>query len=129
MKTHHTHLACLAKVTLLCLSLLLVPAQSYARDQTFLWVANPEPVIGYKLYYKTGDNKEEPYDGTGLNEGDSPITIGKVTTFTVTGMSPNETYHFTLTAYNDTEESGYSDIASYSPLPFIPPVIKSMSQN
>lgn len=129
MKTYQTYLACLTKLTLLGLSMLLLPTHSYARDLTFKWIANPEPLVGYKLYYKTGDNKEAPYDGTGLNEGDSPITLGKVTTFTVTGLSPNETYHFTLTAYDDTEESGYSYIASYSPLPFAPPVIKSMSQN
>lgn len=115
MKTPHTHLTWLAKITLLCLSLLLLATQSYARDLTFKWLPNPEQIIGYKLYYKTGVNDEEPYDGTGINEGDSPITIGNVTTFTVTGLSPNETYHFTLKAYDDTEESGYSRVASYPP--------------
>ena len=129
MKAHRTHLPNLIKLMILCLSILLLSTQSHARDLTFKWIANPEPLVGYKLYYKTGDNKDAPFDGTGINEGNSPIIIGKVTTYTVTGLSANETYHFTLTAYNDTEESEYSYVATYTPLPFIPPEIKTMSQN
>ncbi len=129
MKTYQTHPHRLTKLTLICLTILLFPVRSHARDLSFSWTTNPEPLISYKLYYKTGDYKEAPYDGTGLNEGDSPITIGKVTTFEVTGLSPNKTYHFTLTALDEIEESGYADVLSFDPLPFTPPTIKSMSQN
>ncbi len=129
MKTLHIQLSKLAKLTLLGFALLLIPVQSYAEDVSFSWTANPEPYTGYKLYYKTGANSAPPYDGTGLNEGDSPILIGKVTTYTLTGLSPNETYHFVLTAYSETEESAYSAIATVQPVAFLSPTIKSISQN
>lgn len=129
MKTQHTHQSHLIKLLLMCLTILLFPAQSHARDGSFSWAANPDPLVGYKLYYKTGNDKEAPFNGTGLNEGDSPIIVGKITTYTVTGMSPNETYHFTLTAYNDTEESGFSDTVTFTPIAFTSPTITSMSQN
>ena len=103
--------------------------QSYARDAIFTWTANPEPLTGYKLYYKTGTVSGEPYDGTDLNAEGSPILLGKVTTTTVTGLSPNETYQFALTAYNDTEESGYSTVETIPPLSFPSPTINIMSQN
>ncbi len=72
-------------------------------------------LAGYKLYYKTGETSAAPYDGTGLTEGDSPILLDKVTTFTVTGLSDTETYHFVLTAYDDNEESGYSVLVTVTP--------------
>ena len=129
MKILHTHLPHLAKLALLCLSILLVPIQSYARDVTFTWTANPEPLTGYKLYYKIGTVNEDPYDGTDLNAEGSPILLGKVTTITVTGLSPNETYCFALTAYNDAEESDYAKTDPILPLTFPSPTINIMSQN
>ena len=129
MKILHTHLPHLAKLALLCLSILLVPIQSHARDATFTWTANSEPLTGYKLYYKIGTVNGPPYDGTDLTEGVSPILLGKVTTTTVTGLSPNESYQFALTAYNDTEESGYSTVSTILPLSFPSPTINIMSQN
>lgn len=102
-------------ILLLALILLAAPLSSYARDVTFQWSANPEPLSGYKLYYKTGDNSSLPFDGRDLYEGSSPIFIGKVTTFTVTGLSPDLTYHFALTAYNEIEESSFSTIVTVAP--------------
>jgi len=130
MKIHHTHLFSLAKLTLFCLSLLLLlPIQSHAKDVSFEWAANPEPLTGYKLHYNVGENSAPPYEGTGINEGDSPISTGKVTTYTVTGLSPNEIYHFVITAYNDAEESEYSTIITIQPDSFPSPTINTMSQN
>ncbi len=129
MKILHTYLPNVVKLALLCLSILLVPIQSHARDISFTWTATPEPLTGYKLYYKTGTVGEEPYDGTDLNEQDSPILLGKVTTTVVTGLSPNETYQFALTAYNEAGESDYSTIVPIPPLPFPSPTINIMSQN
>ena len=130
MKALHTpHLPNLAKSALLCLSLLLVPIQTYASDVSFTWTANPEPLTGYKLYYKTGENSAPPYDGTGLNEGDSPILLEKVTSYIVTGLSPNETYHFVITAVNEADEGEYSSIVSIMPVPFPGPTINIMTKN
>lgn len=103
------------KLALLCLFILSLPVLSYARDVTFVWTANPGIVTGYKLYYNVGTNIAPPYTGTGITEGDAPITLGNVTTYTVTGLSPDKTYQFALTAYNGTEESGYSTVVSVLP--------------
>jgi len=113
------------------LCILISPIPSIAMDFSFEWEANPEPVTGYKLYYKVGENSERPYEGTELNEGASPITVGKVTTYTVTGLSPDKTYHFALTAYNDDGESGYSSVVTVSPdsIPDPVPVINNISIN
>ena len=107
----------------------LSPIQSHARDASFTWTANPDPLVGYKLYYKTGTNSSAPYNGTNLNEGSSPIILDKVTTTVVTGLSPNETYQFVLTAYNESGESNYSTIVPVLPLSFPSPTIKIISQN
>lgn len=110
MQTFHPQLSNLAKLMILCFLLIFSPTQSYAEDAEFRWIANPEPLTGYKLYYKTGADSSPPYDGTGLNEGASPILIDKVTSFKITGLSPYQTYHFTLKAYDGTKESDYSAI-------------------
>lgn len=88
---------------------------SYARDISFTWSENSEPIEGYKLYYKRGGNAGSPFDGTNATEGISPIIIGKVTTFTITGLDNSTVYHFALTAYNGTEESEYSEVITVAP--------------
>ncbi|NCC04819.1 MAG: fibronectin type III domain-containing protein [Proteobacteria bacterium] len=94
---------------------LLVTAPALAKDYTFTWSANPEPVEGYKLYYKKDGAAAPPFDGTGATEGAAPIDVGKVTTYTITGLDDNATYHFALTAYSGSEESGYSAIVTVNP--------------
>jgi len=84
--------------------------QAYTRVVAFQWTASPEPLTGYKLYYKVGESSAQFYEGTGLSEGSSPILLDKVTTFKMTGWAPNETYHFILTGYNERGESEYSTI-------------------
>ena len=127
MKIFHTDLPTLTKWALLCLVVFMLPNQSFGGEASFEWTPNPEPLTGYKLYYKLGDSSTPPYDGTGLNEGDSPITLGKVTEYTVTGLSDDKTYYFALTAYNEEEESGYSELVMISSDPI--PIINSISQN
>ena len=94
---------------------LLTAAPAFAKDYTFTWSANPEPVEGYKLYYKKDGAAAPPFDGTGATAGASPIDVGKVTTYTITGLEDNATYHFALTAYSGSEESGYSAIVTVNP--------------
>jgi PKD repeat protein len=70
------------------------------------WVANPESdVIGYKIYY--GTDGKYPYSGTGADQGASPIDVGNVLTYTLTGL-PDGLYHLTITAY-DASADGVHD--------------------
>ncbi|MCK5515680.1 MAG: fibronectin type III domain-containing protein [Desulfobulbaceae bacterium] len=116
------------KIALFSLFLLFIPIQSYGKDITFQWTANPEPLVGYKLYYTTRDDNTPPYDGTGITEGISPIPIigQTTTTYTVTGLSDTETYHFALTAYDENGESDYSATVTVTPDLFLSPTILSI---
>jgi len=100
---------------LLAACLLTIPSLSQARDVSFVWEPNQESISGYKLYYKTGDSSAEPFDGTGIVEGASPIVVGDVTSFTVTDLADDQTYQFALTAFNEFGESGYSTVVTISP--------------
>ena len=104
MKALFKHMAKHTKLTLLCLSLLLIPNLSHARDVSFVWTGLPEPLTGYKLYRQEGENKVAP-----------PIFLGKVTTHTVTGLSSDIKYSFYLTAYNDAGESANSATVTILP--------------
>lgn len=124
MNILQTHLPNLVKFTLiLCLAILIGPIQTQAKDVTFEWTANQEPLTGYKLYYKTGENSAPPYAGVGIYEGNSPILVENRTAYTVTGLSDYETYHFVLTAFNAAGESGYSAIVTVSPILQTSPII------
>jgi len=102
-------------------------ASGYAMDVTLQWDANTEPdLAGYKVYYKTGSSGE-PYDGTGADQGSSPITvpIGDLADsdnpeYTLTGLTDDVTYFFVVTAYDDQErESAYSNEVSTLGVPSI----------
>jgi len=110
--------------TLILSALIFFPQPAvYAADVTLAWSANTEPDIdGYYIYYKTGASGA-PYNGTGADQGNSPIkiTLAELADsanpeFTIQGLSDTETTFFVATAY-DTEgyESGYSDEVSYQP--------------
>jgi hypothetical protein len=116
MKVLYKHLANLMKLALLSLSLLLIPIQSHARDISLVWTAVPEPLSGYKLYVQNGSNAVG-----------APITLGKVTSHTLTGLSPEKTYHFFLTAYNPAGESESSEIVTVAPSSSLAPTIINIS--
>ena len=97
------------------LFLLFAFGQVEAKSYTFTWSPNPEPVSGYRLHYKI-NGVAGNFDGVGATEGDSPVDVGKVTTYTLTFPDDNVAYHFGLTAYNETEESGYSDVVTITPV-------------
>jgi len=93
------------------------PPYLLAKDVSFQWTPNQEPVSGYKLYYQTGDEATEPFNGAGVAEGDSPIILGDVSSFIVTGLSDQQTYHFALTAFNEHGESDLSPVVTIGPGP------------
>ena len=71
---------------------------------------NPGPSTpdwGYRIYY---DNDScPPYQGTGLPQGNSPITAGQDATFVLNGLAGGE-YHFVVAAYDYLgRESTYSN--------------------
>lgn len=115
MKILHASRTALLKLAFAGILMLTMSVSAFARDVSFVWTANPETVTGYKLYYKAGTDPAPPYQGTGLTEGSAPINVGNVTMYTVTGLSPTETYHFVLTAYTGTEESPYSSVVTVQP--------------
>ncbi|MBW2366740.1 MAG: DUF1566 domain-containing protein [Deltaproteobacteria bacterium] len=95
--------------------------QAHAYDLTLAWDDNSEPnIAGYKLYYKTG-SPDGPYDGSGLDQGGSPIDIPITQlpdpvnpNFTLRGLDATCDYYFVATAYSDEDlESDYSNIATY----------------
>jgi len=86
-----------------------------AKEYFFSWSANPEPVEGYRLYYKKGGEPAPPFTGSEAIEGTSPVNLGKQTSFALSGLEDNTTYHFALTAYNGSEESGYSEVITVFP--------------
>lgn len=88
---------------------------SFAKDYTFSWSANSGPVEGYKFYYKKGGSAGPPFDGYDAIEGESPISITGLTSFTISGLEDNTTYHFALTAYDGLDESNFTDIITVYP--------------
>lgn len=86
-----------------------------AKEYTFSWAENNGLVEGYRLYYKEGGVASAPFEGITANEGCSPIDIGNETSFTISGLAENETYHFTLTAYAGDEESAFTQVITASP--------------
>ncbi len=97
----------------LCAALILLCTvnNSEALNVTIEWDANAEAVDGYKLYYQA-DTPGPPFNGTGAAEGDSPIDVGNVTSYSITGLTDGKIYYISLTAYKGTLESGYSNMVN-----------------
>ena len=95
----------------------------YAADVTLAWNGNAESdLAGYYIYYKSGTSGA-PYNGTDVEEGDSPIKIplGDFADpanpeYTLHGLSDTETSFLVLTAYDSEDnESDFSNEVSYQP--------------
>lgn len=78
---------------------LTLSGRSSAASVTLSWSPNSESDLnGYKIHY-----------GTTSRVYTTSMNVGKVTTHTVMGLTPGQTYHFALTAFNTTgAESGLS---------------------
>ncbi len=71
---------------------------AHAADVMLAWDANADPVAGYRLYY-----------GHASRSYQNSVDVGKVTSYTWTGLAEGKTYYFAVTAYNSNNvESSYS---------------------
>jgi hypothetical protein len=89
-------------ISILLSTLILSPFAS-AAQLNLVWDSNTESdLAGYKVYY-----------GMASKAYGSPINVGKVTTYTLTGLPSGQTYFVTVTAYDTSNnESGYSNEVS-----------------
>ena len=94
--------------SIICFIILLVlTSLSYSAEVTLAWDANAESdLASYKVYYKTGSSGV-PYDGVGIDQGNSGISIPLDNlvkpddpSFSLTGLQNNEFYYFVVTAVN-----------------------------
>lgn len=92
------------------LMMLFCASMAQAMDVTLAWDANTESnLAGYKIHYNLTQDGP-PYNGTGATEGNSPIDVGNVTTYTLHGLPDDASVRFVATAYNDQGlESGFSN--------------------
>ncbi len=68
---------------------------------TVSWRAvNDLDVAGYQLYYGT---ERGSYFATGATQGDSPIDVGSVTSFELSGLENGKLYHFSVAAYDSSQ--------------------------
>ena len=92
-------------------------AELVGNDIALSWSPNPEPELaGYKVHY--GTKSGFPYERTGAIEGDSPVDVGNVTSFTLTGLTAAEEFYLAITAYNDLgDQSFFSEEQKVTLLP------------
>jgi hypothetical protein len=93
--------------------LVLLPSPCTADSITLAWDENSEPnVAGYRIYYRTGSSGSQiisRYNGTGIENGDSPIDLPvyedesldpRFVEITLEGLDEDQEYYFVVTAYN-----------------------------
>ena len=102
----------LKKVTLLTVLLTLI-LSGFASAKTITLAWNPSvdaSVTGYKIYYQS-DSAAVPLNGSGANEGASPIDVGTSLSSSLTGLSDSQVHYIAVTAYDATgDESVYSNV-------------------
>ncbi len=108
----------MTKAILLTVCLFLaITATANAKTVNLAWDPSPSTnVAGYKIYYKEGSSSLQ-FNGTGANEGSSPIDVGKVLSSSLTGLPDTQTHYFAVTAYDTSgNESTPSNIVDSSPV-------------
>lgn len=108
-------------VSFIALSMVMLPMAVGATDVTLAWDANSDQgLAGYRIYYRVGGDGE-PYDGTGIDQGASPIDVPfadladpDAPLLQLTGLVTGA-YRFAATAYDaNGNESGYSNEVVYA---------------
>jgi len=90
------------------------------REIILSWEPSPSfAVKGYNVYFKRG-NTDFFTETTIANEGPSPFDAGRSLTAHLKGLSDEDIYYFTVTAYDRENESDFSNIVSNS---WMPPLI------
>jgi len=84
---------------------LLCAADGHAESVTLGWDPSPDPVNGYTVFYG-----EESV----LTNPSAAEPVGKALTCTIDGLVPGHNYYFAVKAYHDTNESGFSNEATYT---------------
>ena len=108
----------MSKTILLTVCLFLaIMATANAKTVNLAWDPSPSTnVAGYKIYYKEGSASLN-FNGSGANEGSSPIDVGKTLSSSLTGLPDTETHYFAVTAYDTSgNESTPSNIVDSSPV-------------
>jgi hypothetical protein len=86
---------------LILIAIVIAPSILFAAQIKLAWDANSEPdLAGYKVYY-----------GTASRVYGTPVSVGNVTTYTVTGLTLGQTYYMAVTALDNAtpaNESSYS---------------------
>ena len=113
---------------LTALLLLFLSVSAWGKTVTLSWDASPSSVTGYKIYYDV-DSSTAPFEGSGANEGSSPVDVGNVLTFTLNGLADTDDHYFAVTAYDGSgNESVYSNTVHSSPVVSAnnPPVLSAI---
>ena len=89
---------------------------------TIFWDANSEPdIAGYYLSYDKGSGGT-PYGGIDAHQGPSPIFVGNVTTYTLTGLDQSGNYYFNLQAVDVADNSSmFTNEVQATPTDSAPP--------
>jgi YHS domain-containing protein len=85
-----------------------------AGSATLYWDPNTEPdLAGYKIYYGTSPRTGSDPKVCGLCGYSNRVDVGKVTTYTLNNLTNGQTYYFSVTAYDTSNnESAFSNQGS-----------------
>lgn len=104
----------ITKILLLMFVSVFCTASAWGKTVTLSWDASPSTVVGYKIYYDTSSSAS--LDGTGADEGGSPIDVGNVLTYVIHGLPDDVDHYFAVSAYDSSNnESSYSNTV-FSPV-------------
>jgi len=81
---------------------------------TLAWDANTDSAIGYKVYYQQVGAVDDPYSYIVQGRENATYTIESCY------FQPEQEYEFWVTAFNDADESGSSNIVLWTAPIFIP---------
>lgn len=105
-------------IAVITATLLLCASLVYPYNVTLSWDASPSTgVTGYNVYYRANYNARPFTTSTiTVDGGESPINVGNVLTYQVTGIPEGVFVYFAVTAYDDQgNESDYSNIVRSRP--------------
>jgi hypothetical protein len=95
-------------------SLVLSVSSVWAGSATLAWTANSETdLAGYKIYYGTTARTGTDPKVCTLCGYTTKVDVGKVTTYTISNLTNGQTYYFSVTAYDTSNnESVFSSQVS-----------------